>query len=116
MKYRVFLVVLLTILISGILPAGTAVLGVATANGTFRLDHSQVAGNATVFDGSLIETGKDMPDVSLGGGMKVRLGADSRAQLFAGRLTLEQGAGQVSGSKYSVEARGLRVLPISGDA
>jgi len=89
---------------------------VATANGTFWLDHSQVAGNATVFDGSLIETGKDMSDVSLSGGLKVRLGADSRGQVFAGRLALEQGAGQVSGSKYLVEARGLRVFPVSSGA
>jgi hypothetical protein len=116
MSLRIILVVLLTIVLSGILPAATAVLGLATANGNFWLDHSQVAGNATVFDGSLIETGKDMSDVSLIGGLKVRLGSDSRGQVFAGRLRLQQGAGQVSGSKYLVEARGLRVLPVSSGA
>lgn len=116
MNYRVILVLLLTLWMSGIAPAAATALGVATANGNFRLDHSQVAGNATVFDGSLIETGKDMSDVSLAGGMKVRLGADSRGQVFAGRLALQQGAGQVSGSKYLIEAQGLRVLPVTPDA
>jgi hypothetical protein len=116
MSLRLIIAVLLTIVLGGILPAATSVLGVATANGTFRLDHSQVAGNATVFDGSLIETGKDMSDVTLSGGLKVRLGTESRGQVFAGRLALQQGAGQVSGSKYLVEARGLRVLAVSSGA
>jgi hypothetical protein len=116
MSFRIILVALLTIILSGILPAASSILGVATTNGNFWLDHSQVAGNATVFDGSVIETGKDMSDVLLAGGLKVRLGAESRGQVFAGRLRLQQGAGQVSGSKYLVEARGLRVLPVSSGA
>ena len=116
MSFRISLVTLLTIILSGILQAAASVLGVATTNGNFWLDHSQVAGNATVFDGSVLETGKDMSDVLFAGGLKVRLGAESRGQLFAGRLRLQQGAGQVSGSKYVVEARGLRVLPVSSGA
>ena len=116
MLFKIIIVVSLTIALGGIVPAATSALGVATANGNFWLDHSQVAGNATVFDGSLIETGKDVSDVSLAGGLKVRLGAESRGQVFARRLALQQGAGQVSGSKYLVEARGLRVLPVSSGA
>jgi hypothetical protein len=116
MSFKIILVISLTTILSGLLPAAAAVLGVATTNGSIWLDRSQVAGNATVFDGSVIETGKDMSDVSLAGGLKVRLGAESRGQVFAGRLRLQQGAGQVSGSKYLVEARGLRVWPVSSGA
>jgi hypothetical protein len=116
MSVPIIRVVSLTIVLAGIVPAATSALGVATANGKFWLDHSQVSGNATVFDGSLIETGKDMSDVLLAGGLKVRLGAESRGQVFAGRLALQQGAGQISGSQYLVEARGLRVFPVSSDA
>jgi hypothetical protein len=49
-------------------------------------------------------------------GLKIRLGMDSRGQVFRGRLELEQGAGQVSGSKYLVKARGLRVFPVTSSA
>jgi hypothetical protein len=116
MSLRIILVVLLTVCMGGILPAANSTIGVAMANGSFWLDHSQVVGNATVFDGSVIETGKAMSDLSLTGGLKMRLGVDSRGQVFSGRLELEQGAGQVSGSKYVVKARGLRVFPVTAGA
>ena len=116
MSFRIILIVLLTSCLFGILPGAISTIGVATANGSFWLDHSQVAGNANVFDGSVIETGKAMSDLSLTSGLKIRLGMDSRGQVFRGRLELEQGAGQVSGSKYLVKARGLRVFPVTSSA
>ena len=116
MSFRIILVVLLTLCLFGILPGAISTIGVATANGSFWLDHSQVVGNANVFDGSVIETGKAMSDLSLTSGLKMRLGVDSRGQVFRDRLELEQGAGQVSGSKYLVKARSLRVFPVSSGA
>jgi hypothetical protein len=116
MSFRIILIVLLTSCLFGILPGAISTIGVATANGSFWLDHSQVAGNANVFDGSVIETGKAMSDLSLTSGLKIRLGMDSRGQVFRGRLELEQGAGQVSGSKYLVKARGLRIFPVTSSA
>jgi hypothetical protein len=115
MSLQIILVILLTVCLGGILPAASTI-GVATANGSFWLDHSQVVGNATVFDGSVIETGKAISDLSLTGGLKMRLGVESRGQVFSGRLELEQGAGEVSGSKYVVKVRGLRVSPVSENA
>jgi hypothetical protein len=116
MSFRIILVVLLTLCLFGILGGAISTIGVATANGSFWLDHSQVVGNATVFDGSVIETGEAMSDLSLTSGLKMRLGVDSRGQVFSDRLELEQGAGQVSGSKYLVKARSLRVFPVSSGA
>jgi hypothetical protein len=116
MSFRVVLVVLLTLCLCGILTAANSMIGVAVANGNFLLDRSQVVGNANVFDGSVVETESAMSDLSLTSGLKMRLGVESRGQVFQDRLVLQQGAGQVSGSKYLVEARGLRVIPVGSDA
>jgi hypothetical protein len=116
MSFRVVLVVLLTLCLCGILTAANSMIGVAVANGNFLLDRSQVVGNANVFDGSVVETERAMSDLSLTSGLKMRLGVESRGQVFHDRLVLQQGAGQVSGSKYLVQARGLRVIPVGSDA
>lgn len=116
MSFRVVLVVLLTLCRCDILTAANSMIGVAVANGNFLLDRSQVVGNANVFDGSVVETAQVMSDLSLTSGLKMRLGVESRGQVFQDRLVLQQGAGQVSGSKYLVEARGLRVKPIGSNA
>ena len=116
MFFRIVPVILLTVCLCGILPAASPTIGVAMANGNFLLDHSRVVGNANFFEGSVIETGKAMSDLSLTSGLKMRLGVGSRGRVFHDRLVLDQGAGQVSGSKFLVEARGLRVIPVGGDA
>ena len=116
MFFRVMIVVLLTMCVSGALFAATSGIGVAMANGTFWLDRSQVEGNASVFDGSIIETGKAMSDLALTSGLKMRLGVESRGQIFTNRLELQQGISQVTGSKFLVKARELRVFPVGSAA
>jgi hypothetical protein len=116
MSFRNFLAVSLTLSLCGILPAATSMIGVAMANGNFLLDRAEVVGNANVFDGSEVQTTKAMSDLSLTSGLKIRLAMDSRGKVFHDRLVMEQGTGQVSGSKYLVEARGLRVIALGSDA
>jgi hypothetical protein len=113
---RVIIGLLLVVSICGILPAANSTIGVAMTNGNFVLDRSTVVGNANVFDGSVIETGKAMSDLTLSNGLKLRLGTESRGQVFLDRLVLEKGAGQVSGGKYVVEAGRLRVMPDNSTA
>lgn len=116
MHFRMFLAFSPILCLCGILPAATSVIGVAVANGNFLLDRSEVVGNSTVFDGSVVQTSKSMSDLSLTSGLKMRLAVDSRGKVFHDRLVMEEGAGQVSGSKYLVEARGLRVIPVGSNA
>jgi hypothetical protein len=116
MIFRIAFVVFLTACLCGILPAANPTIGVAIANGSFLLDRSPVVGNANIFEGSVIETGKAMSDVTLANGLKVRLGVASRGRVFCDRLVLEKGAAQVTGSKYLVEAGRLRVIPGSSNA
>ena len=77
--------------------AAVAPIGMVTASGHFTLQGSQVWGNATLFDGAVVETGPASSQLALRSGVKVQLGPGSRAQVFSDRLLLEKGAGQVSG-------------------
>ena len=89
--------------------AASSVIGVVVANGSFQLDRSRAWSNATLFDGSQIETSDWAAQLRLSNGADVRLGADSRAQVYASRLVLEKGIGQLGSEKFQVEAAGLRV-------
>ena len=94
------------------LGAGTPPLGVVTANGSFYLDRSPVAGNATVFEGTVIETGKATSQLRLHNGAKMLLAADSRGVVYRDRLVLERGGSQLDRlAGYSVEALTLKIQP-----
>jgi hypothetical protein len=94
----------------------SSTIGVAVANGRFLLDRSSVVGNASVFDGSILETGKVMSDLSLTSGLKIRLGVESRGRVFSDRLVLEKGAGQISGPNSVAIAGRLHVIPVEANA
>ena len=94
--------------------AASPSVGLAVANGTFQVDKSSVYGNATLFDGSLIETAAVSSDLVLRNGARLRLGSESRARVRPDRLVLEKGQTEISASSgYSIEALGLRVAPES---
>jgi hypothetical protein len=100
----------------GLSAAGSAI-GMAMTNGNFRVDHSRVWGNSTLFDGSLIETARAGSQVQLNNGVKMRLGAETRATIFQGKLVLEEGQGEMAaGHGFEVEAKSLRIAGASEDA
>jgi hypothetical protein len=86
------------------------VIGVAKANGGFRVDDALVSGNATLFDGAAVGTADVPSRIQLRNGTRVELDAESRARFFGGRLALDRGFGELqTSSGYRMEARGLRV-------
>lgn len=92
-------------------PAFPAAIGVAKANGSFRLDSNPVAGNATLFEGNTLETAAASSELQLYSGIRMRLAPDSRGRVFGDRLVLEKGLGELDGGAgYRIEARGLRIL------
>jgi hypothetical protein len=100
----------LSALISSFAVAATPPIGIVTASGHFTLDRSQVWGNATVFEGSLVETGSASSEVALRNGAKMQLGKDSRARILANRIVLEKGIGQISAPEsFEVNAGNLRI-------
>ena len=94
--------------------ADSRFIGVAAADGSFTIDGARVPGNATVFEGSTIETGKASVVLELIGGVRVVVDAQSRARIFGNHLLLEAGRAQIErGAEYKIEALSLRVSQAS---
>jgi hypothetical protein len=90
--------------------AATPVIGIVTASGHFTLQGSEVWGNATLFDGEALRTTSASIELALPNGVKVQLGAGSSARVYANRLTLDSGVGQVAqAAPFEVDAAGLKI-------
>lgn len=79
------------------------------------MNGSEVSGNATLFSGTTVETVKASSRLNLGKA-RVELNPGSRIKVSDTIATLEQGAGEIAGSGYSMEARTLRIQPLGGEA
>ena len=91
--------------------AGPA-LGIAMANGSFRVGPSEVKGNASLFDGSEITTTDASSKLRFNNGSRMELGTGTQALVRTDRVVLQRGAGQVEGpASYSLDARTLRITP-----
>src|SRR5690242_9671635 len=95
--------------LSTMLAAGGA-LGMAAASAGLTVNHSLVWGNATLFDGTLVETAGSYSQIKLDNGIQVRLAPQSRATVHEGRLVLDAGQSDFeSATGYEVEARNLHI-------
>jgi hypothetical protein len=100
----------LSLLTSAAAFATSPAIGIVTASGHFTLDRSQVWGNATVFEGSILETGSASSEVGLRSGAKLQLGKDSRVRILSNRVVMEKGIGQISAPEsFEVDAANLRI-------
>jgi len=92
-------------------------IGVAVTRGSFRVDNSTVSGNATLVEGTTVETQQNPSSLQLTSGAHIALREDSKGRVFGDRLVLEKGAGEVDRLVgYRVEARGLTIQPQTGTA
>jgi hypothetical protein len=74
------------------------------------LNRSSVWGNGTLFNGTTVETTEASGNLALTNGVRIQLGAQSKASVFENRAVLEKGAAQVSGNDvFLVEAPGLKI-------
>ena len=90
--------------------AATPAIGTVVAKGSFRVDDATVAGNATLFEGTTVETHGAGSSLDLLSGARLLLAAESKGRIFSDRLILEKGSGQIEkGVALGVEARGLTV-------
>src|SRR3954471_24630923 len=97
-------------------PAAAPIIGVVSASGGFSMNSASVKDNATVLEGSTIETGKTSSVLHLIGGTRVELGLLSRGRVYRDRLMLEKGVADVKGSSpFRVEALSLRIAPSHRD-
>lgn len=110
---RITIQSLLSLLVAGMLTwslAAAPAIGIAVANGAFLVDRAHVSGNASLFEGNTIETGKSPSEVQIYGGVRMQLASASRGKVYQDRMVLEQGQAQFESDKaYRVEALSLRV-------
>jgi hypothetical protein len=92
----------------------TGPIGFVKATGEFNMDGSAARDNATLFNGSVIETAASPSHVTLQDGTRVDLGATSRERVFRDHAVLEKGMTQVhGGAPYAVLANNLRISSAS---
>jgi hypothetical protein len=92
--------------------AGTVSIGSVSARGDIRVDSYMVKGNATLFDGSVVETGQATADLRLDKGTEITMSTGSRGTLYRDRLVLQQGESELAAnSSFQLEANGLRMTP-----
>jgi hypothetical protein len=92
--------------------AGTVSIGTASARGDLRVDNYSVKGNATLFDGSVVETSQASADLRLNKGVEIKMSAESRGTLYSDHIVLQQGQSELTSSgSYQLQAVGLHVVP-----
>jgi hypothetical protein len=90
--------------------ASTAI-GTASTRGGIRVDGYAINGNATLFEGSTVETSQTTATLRLQKGTQIKLGTDSEGMLFSDHLNLVQGNGEVSAAgSFEVDASGFHVI------
>jgi hypothetical protein len=91
-------------------PSANGPIGFVKATGEFNMDGSETRDNATLFNGSVIETAVSPSHLTLQDGTRVDLGAASRERVFRDHVVLEKGMTQVhGGSLYAVLANNLQI-------
>ena len=97
--------------------ASTTSIGTVTARGDLRVDSYNVNGNATLFNGSVVETGHSQADLHLGKGTDIKMDQESRGTMYSDHLVLQQGTTELTASSaFNIEASGVQVAPIGSAA
>ena len=101
-------------LIIGIVPsmvlmAGTSAIGMVQATGEFRLNHASTHGTGTLLDGALLETGNARSDVSLSSGGHIAVGPNSKTLIFKDHAVLQSGAADISAANFKLVASKLNI-------
>lgn len=91
-------------IMSGAVASG---IGVAMSTGNILINNSSTAGNATVYDGSILETKTAASQIRLNDGAQVRLSAESKGKVYSDHIDLQRGSASITG--YSAVASGLDV-------
>jgi hypothetical protein len=118
-KMAVMVTALATAGVFSLSAAPSGVIGmISTGPGQsgISIDGARVAGNATVFDGSVVSS-SSYSRMQLNSGARVDLSTGSEVRVFSNHLSLERGTSEVrSPSAYSIEARNFRIQPAESNS
>ena len=106
---RGYIAVLAAFSLSYMLAASPAI-GTASARGSLRIDGSSINGNASLFDGSAIETDAATTTLHIGNGINIQLASGSRGKVFHDHLLLERGDSEFTNlGSFQVQANTINV-------
>lgn len=90
--------------------AGTVSIGTVSARGNMRVDSYTVKGNATLFDGSVVETEQATANLRMNKGAEITMSTGSRGTLYNDHLVLQKGESELAASNtFQLQAYGIRV-------
>jgi len=90
--------------------AGTTSIGTISAQGSIHVDGYAVDGNATLFDGSVVQTDLASAALRVNRDVRITLSTDTRGTLRRDRLVLQKGTGEMTlPAHFQIEANGLHV-------
>lgn len=90
--------------------AGTLSIGTASAYGDLRVDNRVVKGNATLFDGSEVETFKATANLRINRHTDIIMAAGSSGTLYSDHIVLRQGKAELgSPQSFQLQAAGIRL-------
>jgi len=102
---------ILVCVVGSTLLASGNVIGVISAEGSFRVENHAVNDNATLYDGNTIQTGDTAPRAYLKDGAWVHFGTGTSATISGHDIELKQGIGEFGAAlNYSVLAKTLRIM------
>ena len=91
--------------------AGTVSIGTASVRGDMRVDNYVVKGNATLFNGSVVETDKASANLRLSKGTELTLSTNSRGTMYSDHAVLLQGESQlIASNSFQLQANGIHVV------
>lgn len=90
--------------------AGSAVLGTASVRGDMLVDGYTVRGDATVFNGSVVETNDASAILRMGHGVDITLSKSSRGTVYGDHFLLQRGESELHApGSFQLQANGLHV-------
>lgn len=93
--------------------AAPPTIGTLSVKGVARVDEGQVRGNATLFEGSVVETSAPV-QLRLSNGAILGMDGNARGRVFADRVELHRGVAALTGAGFPVSAHGMRLVPETG--
>lgn len=101
---------------AAILMASAPIIGMTSSQNGVTLDNSKVAGTATLFDGSTIQT-EGYSRIHLNNGTRLDFGAGAKAQVFATHAALSAGMTEMqSPSGFEVDTNVVKIRPSGADS
>ena len=103
--------------VSSTLLGSGPVIGVVSAEGSFRLDNVAAVAHATLLDGTEIQSDASTPRLQLKDGAWLLLATSSRVKIGGRRMAIEQGTAEIGGAaRYDLEAGTLHIKPANNRA